>query len=191
MMEPQLSPPEVTARLASSGYRITTVTQMPDVTLRAELDDLLLEYYAVIVHKLTLAGVPHSYTPSALQASFWPNIGGFLPPTGRLVLASDATGRLVGCATLQKVRPDAGELKRLYVRPEANGNGLGRMPVDVRIQAARDMGWRSLLVNAIQGNQDMLRIYETLGFRFIDRYAECSDPIEVDPYFVYMQGDLA
>jgi hypothetical protein len=45
-------------------------------------------------------------------------------------------------------------------------------------------------VNAIKGNRDMLRIYESLGFRFIDRYAECSDPREVAVYFVYMRYDL-
>lgn len=181
---------EATARLARAGYRITCVTDMPDAAMRAALDELLLEYYGVIVRKLAAAGVPPNYTPEALKASFWSNVAAFLPPTGRLVLAQDATGRLVGCGTLQQVRADAGELKRLYVRPEANGHGLGRLLVDVRIQAARDMGWRSLLVNAIQGNQDMLRIYESLGFRFIDRYPECADPIEVDPFFVYMQYDF-
>ncbi len=48
---------------------------------------------------------------------------------------------------LQQARPDAGELKRLYVRPEAAGNRLGKALVDMRIEAAREMGWRTLLVN--------------------------------------------
>ena len=30
------------------------------------------------------------------------------------------------------------------------------------------MGWKTLLVNAVRGNRDMLRIYESLGFRYID-----------------------
>jgi hypothetical protein len=29
----------------------------------------------------------------------------------------------------------------------------------------------------------MLRIYEAKGFRYIDRYPECADPIGVDPWF--------
>ena len=36
----------------------------------------------------------------------------------------------------------------------------------------------------------MLRIYESLGFRFIERYPECSDPIELNTYFDYMQFDF-
>ena len=124
------------------------------------------------------------------MAPFWPNLHKFLPPVGRLMLVHDAQDRLVGCGTLQQARPDAGELKRLFVRPEANGHRLGRALVDARIRAARDMGWNTLLVNTLIGNQDMLRIYENIGFRFIDRYPECSDPSEISDYFVYVQYDF-
>lgn len=168
-------------------YRITSVAEVAD---KAALNALLLEYYAVILRKLAAVGGPTTYTPDDLIASFWPNLHKVTPPTGRLLLVHGDDGRLVGCATLQQARPDAGELKRLYVRPEASGHGLGRQLVDMRIRAAKDMGWRTLLVNAIKDNQDMLRIYETLGFRFIERFPECSDPVEVDPYFVYMQYDF-
>jgi putative acetyltransferase len=169
-------------------YRVTSVTDVPD---RSALDDLLSDYYEVIVAKLDAAGVVHGYTPEDLKASFWPNLDKVLPPTGRLVLAHDPAGRLVGCGTLHQVRPDAGELKRLFVRPEAKDRRLGRAIVDARIQAAREMGWSTLLVNAIRGNTEMTRIYETIGFRYIDRYAECSDPREMDRHFVYMRCNLA
>lgn len=168
-------------------YQISSVTDVPD---KAALDDLLLEFYGVIVRKFVAAGGPPIYTPADLKASFWPNLHKFMPPTGRLVLVHDAQDRLVGCSTLQQARPDAGELKRLYVRPEAAGHRLGRKMVDLRIEAARQMGWKTLLVNAIRGNQDMLRIYESIGFRYIDVYPECSDPVEAQPYFIFMQYDL-
>ncbi|MBS0126253.1 GNAT family N-acetyltransferase [Thetidibacter halocola] len=168
-------------------YRITSATEAPD---RAAMDDLLLEYKGVILKKFAAAGGPDLYTPQDLYASFWPNLHKVLPPIGRLILVHDENDRLVGCGTLQQARPDAGELKRLYVRPEANGHGLGRAIVAARMDAARAMGWRTLLVNAIIGNQDMLRIYESLGFRRIERFPECSDPIEVAEFFVYMQYDF-
>lgn len=169
------------------AYTIACVSKVED---RTALHELLLEYYGVIVNKFVAAGGPTLYSAEDLLASFWPNLHKFLPPSGRLVLVHDKTQRLVGCGTLQQARPDAGELKRLYVRPEASGHGLGRAIVDVRMKAARDMGWRTLLVNAIRGNQDMLRIYESLGFRYTDRYPECSDPVEAHPYFIYMQYDF-
>lgn len=91
---------------------------------------------------------------------------------------------------LQQARPDASELKRLYVRPEAAGNRLGKALVDMRIEAAREMGWRTLLVNTPIGNREMLHLYEKLWFRYIERFPECSDPAEVGDFFVYMQLDL-
>lgn len=168
-------------------YTISSVSEVSD---RPALNALLLEYYGVILRKFEAAGGPPMYSPEDLLAPFWPNLHKVLPPTGRLVLVHDEAERLVGCGMLQQARPDAGELKRLYVRPEASGHGLGRLLVDVRMRAARDMGWKTLLVNAVRGNSDMLRIYERIGFRYIDRYPECSDPVEADPYFIYMQYDF-
>lgn len=173
---------------ASSAYRVTAVT---DVTDRDALDALLLDYYGVIVQKLKAAGIAGDFTRSGLMSSFWPNLHKILPPTGRLLLVHDAAGWLVGCATMHQIRPGADEVKRLYIRPEADGHGLGRQLVLAQIMAARSMGWRHLLVNIITGNRESIRIFEGLGFRYIDRYPECSDPIEVDPWFVYMQRDLA
>ena len=140
--------------------------------------------------KFAAAGGPPNYTPEDLIASFWPNVHRFLPPTGRLLLVHDQNDRLLGCGTLQQARPDAGELKRLYVRREAAGNRLGKALVDARIDAARQMGWRTLLVNTPIGNREMLHLYEKIGFRYIERFPECSDPAEVAEFFVYMQLDL-
>lgn len=168
-------------------YRIDSVATVPD---RQALHELLLEFYAVMLGKFAAAGGPPNYTPEDLIASFWPNVHRFLPPTGRLLLVHDHNDRLLGCGTLQQARPDAGELKRLYVRPEAAGNQLGKALVDARINAARQMGWRTLLVNTPIGNREMLHLYEKTGFRYIERFPECSDPAEVAEFFVYMQLDL-
>lgn len=147
-------------------YQITSATEVND---RFALNEMLLEFYAVMLQKFAAAGGPPNYTPQDLITSFWPNLHIFMPPTGRLILVHDENERLVGCGTLQQARPNAGEMKRLYVRPEAAGHRLGRAIIDARIEAARQMGWCTLLVNTPIGNQDMLRIYESIGFRYIDR----------------------
>lgn len=156
-------------------YRITSVSGVAD---RPALNELLLEFYAAVLRKFAAAGGPPNYSPDNLIASFWPNLHRVLPPTGRLVLVHDANERLVGCGALRQVRP------------EAKGRRLGRAIVDARIEAARDMGWRTLLVDALRGNTEMSRIYQKLGFRYIDRYPECSAPAEVSGFFIYMQLDL-
>lgn len=175
------------ANISIGRYALASATEVID---HAALDDLLLEYYGVIVRKLAVGGFPKAFITAGLKATFWLNIDKFLPPSQRLILVHDDAGRLVGCGTLQQINADAVEVKRPCVRRDANDHGLVRAIVDARLQSARQMGWSKILVNGIRGNQDMLRIYQSLGFEFIDRYPGCSDPIEMDPYLVYMQLEL-
>lgn len=168
-------------------YSIESVTEVTD---RPALNELLLEFYAVMLRKFAAAGGPPNYTPNDLIASFWPNLQKVLPLTGRLILAYKDERHLVGCGTLHQARPNAGELKRLYARWQAAGHGLGRAIINARKDAAREMWWQSLLVDSPKGNREMLNIYENLGFRYIDRYQKFSDPIEVAEFFVKMQLDL-
>ncbi|MEM6311860.1 MAG: GNAT family N-acetyltransferase [Pseudomonadota bacterium] len=175
---------------SAAAYRVLKVSDLSDPNLRAALDELLLEYYGVIVRKLSEAGMVHSYTPEILMESFWPDVHKVLPPNGQLIVAQDAAGHLVGCGTLHRVRPDAAEVKRLYVRPEAVGQGLGSAIVREWINSARGMGLETLLANVINNNRDPMGIFERLGFEVIDRYPECADPIEVDPYFIYLNYQL-
>ncbi|MCR9109129.1 GNAT family N-acetyltransferase [Marivita sp. XM-24bin2] len=177
----------MTSTRPNAGYRITTLTEPPGPTLRAALEEILLEYYGVIIQKLGEAGFVSDYTPEQLKSSFWTNLHSYLCPTGRLFLAWDASERLVGCSTLHQIRPDACEVKRLYVRPEVAGKGLGRAITEAWIAAADEIGVSKLLLNVIKTNRAPLRIFESLDFKTIARYPECADPIEVDPYFVYLE----
>lgn len=168
-------------------YTITSPTRVADMSA---LDDLMSEYYGVVLAKLTAAGGPAHLTPDDLMPTFRSNLGAYLPPNGRLTLAHDSDGRLVGGCTLNQVRPDAGELKRLYVRAEASGLGLGRKLMDRQFEMARAMGWKTILINVIRGNQAMLHLSDQVGFRYMDRYPECADPVELADYFVYLSYDL-
>lgn len=160
------------------------------VTDTLALDDLVSEYYGVVLEKLVFAGGPSHLTPADLMPSFRSNLQSYLPPTGRLTLVHDSGGRLVGACTINQIRSDAGELKRLYVRPEADGHGLGKRIMKLQFEMARSMGWKAILINVIKGNDVMLHISRKAGFREIDRYPECADPVELSDFFVYMRYDL-
>jgi ribosomal protein S18 acetylase RimI-like enzyme len=57
------------------------------------------------------------------------------------------------------------EMKRLYVRPEARGKGLGRELAEAAIAAARSGGQRAILLDALPTRVQAIRLYESLGFR--------------------------
>jgi GNAT superfamily N-acetyltransferase len=65
--------------------------------------------------------------------------GEYAPPGGELFLARSG-GRVVGCVALRALGDGIGEMKRLYLRPEARGQGLGRALAERAIAAARERG---------------------------------------------------
>jgi GNAT superfamily N-acetyltransferase len=63
----------------------------------------------------------------------------FYPPQGRLLLAELDT-RVAGLACMHQIRQDMGEIKRMYVRDEFRGAGVGRAVLDRLIIEARAIG---------------------------------------------------
>ena len=169
------------------SFNITSPSELDDAK---ELDTMIVEYYGVVLEKLQQAGGPDHLKPEDMMDSFRSKIHVYMPPSGQLTLVHNSADNLVGCSMMNQVRPDSGELKRLYVRAQANGHGLGQRILNTQFNQARHMGWKSILINVIKGNRDMLRLSERVGFRYIDRYPECDDPPELADYFVYMKYDL-
>ncbi|MEP3274929.1 MAG: GNAT family N-acetyltransferase [Stappiaceae bacterium] len=167
-------------------YTIESVTSVQD---KAGLEAMLEDYMTLMLQKLISAGGPE-LTVGDVLGDIWSDIDKYMPPTGRLVLARQPDGQLVGCGFMRQIGPDAGELKRLYVRPETRGHGLGRRLVKIRMDEARTMGWNSLLVDTFQGNTEMLALYKSLGFYEIPRYAENANDPSLDPFLVYLRYDF-
>jgi len=160
---------------------LTAQTNMPP---RSALAPMLEDYYALMLAKFIHAGGPE-LDRGGLIDEIWADTEPYLPPQGQIFLAH-AGARLVGCGFLRRIRPDAAEMKRLYVLPACQGQGLGRRLIEARIDAARAMGLNDLYADTIVGNDDMLRLYERFGFSRIDRYPENANPPERDPWLVYL-----
>ena len=168
------------------GHNLKFVSALPDPIA---FEALMRDFYQIMLDKLTKAGGP-APSPADLAADTMAHIEDLLPPHGRMLLATSEDGRLIGCGVIRQIRPDAGELKRMYVRPEAQGMGLGRQLFEMRITEARNMGFTSLYADTIAGNTSMLSMYEKYGFKYISRYPENANPPELDPYLVYLEHKL-
>ena len=164
-------------------YDIRFVTDLPDP---AAFETLMQAYYQVMGGKLVSAGGPQ-LSAIAMTADTMAHIDDLMPPNGRTLLATSTDGTLIGCGVIRKIRPDAAELKRMFVRPEAQGLGLGRKLFEMRIAEARNMGCTSLYADTVAGNEAMLSMYEKFGFKYIKRYPENANPPELAQYLVFLE----
>ncbi|MBZ5678575.1 MAG: GNAT family N-acetyltransferase [Acidobacteriia bacterium] len=101
--------------------------------------------------------------------------GDYAPPDGRLLLA-EFEGQLAGCVALHKLEADICEMKRLYLRPEFRGKGLGRILADRIMTEARQIGYRRMRLDTVEPvMKDAVAMYRKLGFKEIAPY--CANPI--------------
>ncbi|HEX5803825.1 MAG TPA: GNAT family N-acetyltransferase [Azospira sp.] len=90
--------------------------------------------------------------------------GKYAAPEGTLLLAW-RDGAVVGCAALRPVDAHSCEMKRVYVRPAARGEGLGRRLVERIIAVAGDLGYSRICLDVLPEFTVAQRLYQTLDFR--------------------------
>jgi putative acetyltransferase len=96
--------------------------------------------------------------------------GDYAPPDGRLLLAEHES-QLAGCVALHRLEDGICEMKRLYLRPQFRGKGIGRSLADCIIREARQIGYRRMRLDTVEPvMKDAVAMYRQIGFREISPY---------------------
>lgn len=106
------------------------------------------------------------------------------PPGGRLYLAY-VDSQAAGCIGMRRIDDENCEMKRLYVKAEFRGNGLGKTLVDRIISDAKEEGYRHVLLDTLPFLESARRLYKAYGFYETESYN--NSPMETS---IFMRLDL-
>lgn len=104
----------------------------------------------------------------------------YSPPKGCIILAKQ-NDKIVGCIALKPIGEGICEMKRLYVRPEARGIGLGRTLVIELIRFAKESAYKTMKLDTIPKLKEAIHLYRSLGFLETEAYV--YNPLEGVYYF--------
>jgi ribosomal protein S18 acetylase RimI-like enzyme len=99
----------------------------------------------------------------------------YLPPAGVLLLGyvDDTACGTTGVAMLG---PETAELRRVWVSPRWRGHGLASRLLQGGIEAARQLGARSLVLETAAGHMDpAIGMYRRAGFRPVSPYSSLPE----------------
>jgi len=145
--------------VARAGFRIGTAQSAADLR---EVAGLVADYAASLPIDL-------SYQDFAAELAGLP--GKYAPPRGALLIARGAAGAALGCIALRPLdEPGICEMKRLYVRPEARGTGLGKALAEAIVAAARERGYAEMRLDTLESMAGAIALYERMGFARIAPY---------------------
>lgn len=109
--------------------------------------------------------------------------GDYVPPDGLLLLALESQ-KPAGCAALKKLNRDICEMKRLYVKPDSRGMGIGKKLSLALIHKAQEAGYSKMRLDTTPSMKQAIQLYRSLGFKEIKKYREvptsCSIFMELE-----------
>jgi ribosomal protein S18 acetylase RimI-like enzyme len=120
--------------------------------------------------------------------------GEYAEPAGTVLLAF-VDEKAAGCVALKPLHRDeehACEMKRLWVRAEHQGSGIGRKLAEAVVEAARARGYTAMYLDTMPHSmQAAFALYRTMGFEPVEKYVQ--NPVLRDPeamHVAYLRREL-
>ena len=93
----------------------------------------------------------------------------FTSPQECLLLAI-YENQAVGCIAIKRFDNGVCEMKRLYVKPQSRGSGIGRALAEAGIKHAKNVGYNCMRLDMVLPREAARNLYFSLGFKDIEPY---------------------
>ncbi len=108
------------------------------------------------------------------------------PPKG-IIYMIETDENAVGMGALRELSEGVGEIKRMYIRPEYRGRGLGKKLLKKLIEKAREFGYTVLRLDTADFMTAAQNLYRSAGFKEINEYPGCEIPEWYRSYGKFME----
>ncbi len=117
------------------------------------------------------------------------NLDKFAEPDGRLLLV-EVDGEIAGTISLRKIREDAGEIKRMYVKPKFRGKKLGNLLIEEVIEISQGNEFSKLYLDTAHFMSSAISLYKKYGFKETTSYPESVIPKGLLNTMIFMMKEL-
>ena len=90
-------------------------------------------------------------------------------PEGGIVLIKHNL-EFIGCAGIRKFKDNIAELKRMYIKPDYQGLGLGKQLLKIAILLAKELNYSKIYLDTLSSMKSAVKIYKAAGFKKIKPY---------------------
>ena len=95
--------------------------------------------------------------------------GDYAAPDGCLIMAED-NGKWARCVALRRLENHICEMKRLYVKQDFRGRGIGKVLAQAVLNEARSRGYAKMRLDTVESMHAARALYASLGFYPIEPY---------------------
>jgi GNAT superfamily N-acetyltransferase len=162
-------------RRAVTGNAALQLDQLTGLDAEALVQPLFIEYGMWVAGRL-LADLGLRFEEADLarhHQEFRVEFPKLVGPRGRLLLARIGDDA-VGVGALKPVDTAMAEIKRMYVRPPARGQGVGRALLERLLADARAEGYTVARLESLSFMTEAHALYRSLGFAHISMFDGCE-----------------
>ena len=113
-----------------------------------------------------------------------------MKPSKGIFYLAYVDGEVAGMGAVRKIDDSLGEIKRMWNRPQFRGKGLGRTIVSSLLEKGKELDCSWFGLNTPKFAVAAHRLYESVGFEFVDFIPEVDIGETFRPYYLFMEKKL-
>ncbi len=155
---------------------------------KAQVETLFLEYLDWACAKLK-THYDIEFDSAAVVKGDMESLSKFMPPSGYLFLC-EVDGKLAGLTCMKQLSESICEIKRMYVRPDFRGKGLGRALLQQMIDKAKALKYPLMRLDSSRFMTEAHGLYQAVGFKEIEPYEGSEIPEELQQHWRFFERPL-